>query len=275
MVTIIADIGGTKTRIATTSSELLSPVRIDTSQSYAEGLATLVRIARELSNGQPIEQFIAGVPGVLDTEHHMLLNAPHLQGWNGMSLVDDLQQQLGCSVVLQNDTALVGLGEAHYGSGRGSRIMMYLTISTGVNGVRIVDGHIDTSAQGFEVGGQYLSHGDILETFEELVSGTSIERRHGKRPKELGMDSPVWEDLARITAIGIHNTILEWSPDTVVLGGSMFNTIGINVDRVRAHLTEIMHKFLSIPRIEHSALKDDGGLYGGLALSKSQIPISG
>ena len=46
-----------------------------------------------------------------------------------------------------------------------------------------------------------------------------------------------WEELAETFAIGLHNTILHWSPDRVVLGGSMFNEIGISVERHGGKLT--------------------------------------
>ena len=271
MTTILADIGGSKMRFAL-ASEALTPIYSDTPQQYDEGLAQIITTAQTLLGDQRVERLIAGIPGVLTLDKRSLAYAPHLPDWDDKPLAHDLEHALGCSVVLENDTALVGLGEAHYGAGKGSNIMMYLTISTGVNGVRIVDGKIDRSTVGFEIGGQYLPHIDnpaTLQTFEEMVSGTAILKKYGVHPRELGIDSPVWEDLARITAIGVHNTILEWSPDTVVLGGSMFNEIGIKVARVEAHLREIMHKFPTIPRLVHSSLHDDGGLYGALVLSKN------
>jgi predicted NBD/HSP70 family sugar kinase len=98
-----------------------------------------------------------------------------------------------------------------------------------------------------------------------LISGSAVEKRYGVHPLELGADTPVWEELARIAAIGIHNTILHWSPDTVVFGGSMFNEIGIPIESVKVHLAAIMKKIPQIPNIVHSSLHDEGGLYGGLA----------
>ena len=263
---LLGDIGGTNMRLAR-AQEPLSPVHIKTPQTYEEGLSQIIRTAREISGSEPIESIIAGVPGVLSLEKDRLLRAPHLTQWVDRLLVRDLNEALGATVILENDAALVGLGEAHYGAGRKSAIMVYITISTGVNGARIVEGRIDRSINGFEVGSQYLSHGDTLETFEGLVSGTAIHKKYGVSPKELGLDHPVWEELARTVAIGVHNTILEWSPDTIVLGGSMFNTIGINVSRVRDHLKDIMHAFPDIPHVFHAELGDDGGLYGGLVLS--------
>jgi predicted NBD/HSP70 family sugar kinase len=167
-------------------------------------------------------------------------------------------------VYFENDTALVGLGEAHYGSGQGSEIFVYVTVSTGVNGVRVVHGRIDASTQGFEIGGQYLNLGNTT-SWEEIISGTAIQKRFGVPPKELGKGNAIWEELAETMAFGLHNTILHWSPDRVAIGGSMLNEIGISVERVSLHLKRIMRKFPKVPDIVHSQLKDVGGLYGGLA----------
>ena len=130
--------------------------------------------------------------------------------------------------------------------------------------MRVIDGAIDRSTQGFEIGGQYLFVDDIPTSLENLISGSAITKKYGKHPKEIEKDSPVWEELASLTAYGVHNTILHWSPDRVVLGGSMFNEIGISALRVHTHVQEIMKKFPSIPDIVHSTLKDVGGLYGAL-----------
>src|SRR6185436_9338463 len=55
----------------------------------------------------------------------------------------ELNKLFNCPVYLENDAALCGLGEASVGAGQGSKIMVYLTISTGVGGARIVGGKID------------------------------------------------------------------------------------------------------------------------------------
>ena len=107
--------------------------------------------------------------------------------------------------MLENDAALVGLGEATDGAGKGSAILAYVTISTGVNGARIVDGQIDRATYGFEIGEQYVD--DSARTFEELVSGRAIAARFNIPPRELGKDHPVWDELARFTARALHNAI--------------------------------------------------------------------
>jgi hypothetical protein len=100
----------------------------------------------------------------------------------------------------------------------------------------------------------------------DIFSGTAIAERFGvKSPKELGKDHPVWEELARACAFALYNTLLHWSPDRIVLGGSMFNDIGISIERVSAHLRDINRAFPTMPDIAHSSLGSVGGLWGGLA----------
>ncbi len=241
------------------------PSIMETPQSYDVGLKDLTDTALALAKGSTIEAMAVGFPGVLSHDKRVILSSEHLGGWAGHMFADDIERLILTNVNLENDTALVGLGEAVQGAGRGGAIVAYITISTGVNGVRIVDGGIDRSTLGFEIGGQYLSIDDKLSTLEDLVSGSAIEKKYGMHPRELGKDSPVWEELAPIVALGIHNTILYWSPERVVLGGSMMNEIGISIDSVKGHLATFMKKLPKIPDIVHSTLHDEGGLYGGLA----------
>ena len=144
-------------------------------------------------------------------------------------------------------------------------MVVYITVSTGVNGGRVANGRLDKGRQGFEIGGQYLNI-DPTINFEDMVSGSAVQKQYGKHPKELGKDNPLWDELAVLCAFGVHNTILHWQPDVVVLGGSMFNEIGISVPKVAENVKKIMKKSPHVPDIVHSALGDLGGLWGSLAL---------
>ncbi len=107
---------------------------------------------------------------------------------------------------------------------------------------------------------------------EEYISGAALERRLGKKPEDI-LNPVVWEELARHLAYGLNNTILHWSPDIVVLGGSMIvREVGIKIPRVRAHLAKIL---TIIPPTEHppiisATLGDFGGLHGALALIRTR-----
>ncbi len=267
---ILADIGGTKIRVAG-SVDLESfgePVILDTPKEYDDALTVLTSAMTQIAGPLPITKVAIGIRGNISRARDSMIDTGPLHSWSGRSLSSDLKKALNCeSVILENDSAMVGLGEAIFGAGKNAPIVVYMTVSTGIGGVRIVDGNIDRFHQGFEPGGQYLSMTPQL-TLEDIASGEAVSKRFGMHPKEIGKDNPVWEELAEKFAYGLHNTILHWSPERIVLGGSMLNEIGIPVERIAHHVQLLMKKFPKIPNIVHSSLGDLGGLWGALAVHR-------
>jgi fructokinase len=181
-------------------------------------------------------------------------------------------------IYLENDAAVAGLGEAVFGAGKGLEIVAYHTVSTGVGGVKIENGEIDHASAGFEPGHQILDidrtvlGDDIEPTLENLVSGTAIELRFGVKPYEIPQSDILWEELAEYLAQGLRNTVLYWSPDAIVLGGSM--VIGdpkIMVDAVRKYTVQSLDSFVPCPLIAEAKLGDEAGLYGGMALLSKKL----
>lgn len=263
---LLFDIGATKTRLVVSDGEKLGePVIISTHQNFDEAMRAFVVAAQKLLNGARPDTIIGGVAGPLDRAKTMVAHAPNLR-WSGQPLKKTLEDALGAPVTLENDAALAGLGEAMRGAGRGKKIVVYLTISTGVGGARIVNGAIDANVQGFEPGQQIIDAKTRL-TLEQAVSGSGIERRFGAKPQTI-TNPALWEELAETLAVGIHNSIVHWSPDIVILGGSMITgDPAISLERVRAHFAAISTIFPELTPIEKSAFGDPVGLYGALALS--------
>ena len=275
----LLDIGGTKTRIAVSHDAQAfasDPIKIDTPHTYDTGIRTLIEAVQKHAQGERIDTVVAGVAGPLDHATGTLIASPHLTDWVGKPIRDTLQHALGADhVVLENDTALVGLGEAHFGAGKGDRIMAYITVSTGVGGVRIVEGSIDRSTRGFEPGHQII---DIDKTYypslaahdvEDMLSGTATAKRFGKPAYEV-YEPDVWEDLATVLATTLNNTIVHWSPDSVVLGGSMIvGNPAISVERTAFHLEKICTIFPTKPPLKRALLQDVGGLYGAMARARA------
>jgi predicted NBD/HSP70 family sugar kinase len=269
----LIDIGGTKTRVACArrGEGIGQPIVFETPRDPGQGTARILDAVKSLAGPERVEAVAVGVPGVISRDRRKLVNIPNLPQWNGASLAESFERAFDAAVVLENDTALVGLGEATAGAGRGVSIVAYVTISTGVNGARIVDGVIDRADFGFEIGEQILGVGAEAPTWEDLISGKAIARRFGRPPRELGRDHPVWEELAQIAAIGLHNTIAYWSPQRIVVGGSMMKEIGISLDSVRKRLGALRRKNAALPKIVSGALGDHGGLWGGLARLSSVV----
>lgn len=272
---LLFDIGGTRTRLAISSGdETISGIEsFDTAQEFSGQLQALANAARKLTGGGKVEKIAGGLPGVLNREKTALLTSPHLPRWVGADLKKSFHNLFDGEVMLENDAALAALGEARRGAGKGYQIVAYIGVGTGVGGARIVDGKIDRKFAGFEPGHQIIDvdgtlHPDLAEPMrlEGLISGSAFERRFGKHPREI-TDEAVWDEAAKLLAAGLHNTVVHWSPEAVVLGGSMFKTPGISIDRVRDHLKGYLIIHPELPELRRAELGEESALYGALFMS--------
>lgn len=276
---ILFDIGGTKTRVVS-SDDLQSysePIKFNTPLSFREGIAAIMDAIDTLTAGKQMTAIAGGIRGPLNHEKTAIVSETVLTDWVGRPIVQSFQKRYRVPVYLGNDTAMVGLGEAVFGAGKGYNIVAYHTVSTGVGGARFVSGKLDVSSVGFEPGHQeldidrsVLGHG-TPNTLENLVSGTALERRRGKKPYDIPQDDPVWDELAGYLAYGLKNTILYWSPDIIILGGSMIvgNPRIFLADIIR-HTKKALGKLMPCPPIVDAHFRDDGGLYGAMALLKEK-----
>ena len=251
------------------------PKIVEAPQDFNTGMLLFEKITLELSGGKKINVAAGGIAGPLDREKTELINSPNLSGWIDKPLKETLRKIIKAPVYLENDAAVVGLGEAVNGAGKGEEIVAYITVSTGIGGVRIVDGKIDRNIFGFEPGHQII---DLTGTLcpmcnlaghlEGRVSGAALEARFKKKPHEI-TDSQVWEEAAKWLAYGLNNTAVYWSPSVIVLGGSMIiKSPGISIERVSHHLKKTLTIFPERPRLAKAELGDIGGLYGALEILK-------
>src|SRR3989338_5253936 len=143
MTYLLFDIGGTKMRAGISRDETLDHHEIfPTPSSFDEAIFLLDTFLKQYRKGT-LAAIAGGIPGPLDKEKNKLVRVQNLPLWSGIHIASRLQEQFNVPVFLENDTALVGMGEAVKGAGKGHRIVAYLGIGTGVGGVRIVDGKID------------------------------------------------------------------------------------------------------------------------------------
>ena len=271
---LLFDIGGTKMRLALSKDgeTFGEPKVVPTPKDFDEGMRVFKEAVDELSGGEKIEKAVGGMRGPFNKEKTMIINSSMLPLWDNKPLKEELEKIVGAEVVIENDTAIVGLGEMHSGAGQGVEIGVYITVSTGVGGARFVDGEIDENRFGFEPGHQIvdIKEGGDPVSLENLVSGTALEKRTGKKAYEV-TDPKIWDELAHYLAYGLYNIILQWSPDVVVLGGAMIvGDPAIDVEVVKKYLNKINTKFPELPEIKKAELKDFGGLHGALAFIKQQ-----
>jgi predicted NBD/HSP70 family sugar kinase len=237
-----------------------------TNHNFAEAMSQMKAIADDFSRGEKYHAVVGGVRAY-DKKKGQLFNQPNFPMWVDDPLLSKFKELFGPSVYIENDAALVGLGEAVYGAGKGSKIVAYITLSTGVGGARITNGKIDETSYSFEPGNMLISakNGEV-EYLEKLVSGTAVKEKYGKLPTDLE-DEMAWEEITELLAIGLNNVSVMWSPEIIVLGGSVPQRI--NFEKVNAYLKRFCKIYPETPLVKKDELGEKGGLYGALAYLKN------
>ncbi|MFC1731835.1 ROK family protein [candidate division KSB1 bacterium] len=277
---IVFDIGGTKMRMAGTRDlkEFVGePIVVETPTDFEDGMNILKEKINEISNGEKVEVIGGGIAGPFDKKTGSLISSPNLGGWVGKSIVSYLKEEFNVPVYIDNDSAVVGLGEMHYGAGNKEGIGVYMTISTGVGGARFVDGYIDEASVGFEPGHGIIDPDKSMcpdcesGELESYIGGAATEKRMGVKPYEI-TEPGFWDTYAKYLAYGLNNMIIHWSPKVVVLGGSMIvGDPAIPVGRTIEYLKEILTIFPELPEIKKAELGALGGLYGAMVLISQDL----
>lgn len=262
MTVLVFDIGATRIRMALASEDELGPVvRMETDPTVS-GFDRVLDAMQELAQGHRIAAVVGGTPGQLEGEKGRLVLAPNLPEWVGVPVLERLKARFECPVLVLNDVVLGGLGECHFGAGKPRGIMAYFTVSTGLNAVRIVEGKVDATIDRYEIGHHILeTESGEVETFESLVGGAAMEKRLGRKPREV-RDPEIWRTEERHLARGLYNVILDWAPDVVVFGGSMMRDI--NLTNLGVELRKLPEIMPSWPILKRATLKDTAGLLGGV-----------
>lgn len=189
---VAVDLGGTQIRTAILrGATLLSRVGMltgenPTPQRIIPRIFQAVDLALEQANVTLTQ--IAGIgiaaPGPLNSYTGVVYAPPNLPGWENVPLRTLFEERFPVPIFVENDANAAGLGEYMFGAGRGSRNIVYLTISTGIGGGVITDGKIleGTNGTAAELGHMTVDwHGERcncgnIGCLERLASGTGIAR---------------------------------------------------------------------------------------------------
>lgn len=177
------DIGGTKTAVLKArineGGELLCESRIEFKTMGPD--ATIQKIIEEAERLMPAVAIGISCGGPLDEEKGIINSPPNLPGWDGIKIVDILEERFGVPVLIRNDANACALAEWRFGAGRGSKNMVFLTFGTGLGAGLILNGQLysGTNGNAGEVGHVRLSEsGPIgygkLGSFEGFCSGGGI-----------------------------------------------------------------------------------------------------
>jgi glucokinase len=184
-----------------------------------------------------------------------------LPGWRGKSPVKDLAQVFSVQVALENDGDAAALAEAGWGAGRNRTRLIYVTIGTGIGGGIVLDGKLYRGVDGahpemghhvidpagpectcgFRGCWESLAAGPAMVTWLQRNAPDQYPHRAGitaKRICELARDAdPVAvhavETEAYYLGLGLANLINLFTPDAIVLSGSVMKSADLLMGRMR------------------------------------------
>src|SRR3954466_11944422 len=260
------DIGGTKVAVGIVddNGKVLARAETPTDQDhYSNGLEAIVRMLGETASqaGAAIGGIGIGSTGPVDPIRGEFGNVDFLPGWRGKNLVRDLEQSFHVRVALENDGDAAALAEAGWGAGRNRARLIYVTIGTGIGGGIIFDGKLyrgvdgghpeighhvlDPSGPpcscGFSGCWESLAAGPAMVAWIEDSAPVEYPHREGITAKricelarqgdELAMQAV--EHEAYYLGLGLANLISMFTPDAIVLSGSVMKSAPLFMDRIR------------------------------------------
>lgn len=255
------DIGGTKIAAGMVDEKggilcrLESPTQPE--HGFDHALARIAAMLREASRraGAPVTGIGIGCTGPIDPFTGIVGKVDFLPGWEGGNLADGLGSEFKVPVALENDADAAALGEAGWGSGRGKRNFIYVTISTGIGGGIILEGRLYRGVDGAhpEIGHHVIdatgpscfcgAHG----CWERLASGPAMvdwftsQLPAQKRPsasldaREICDRAVRGDELCRkavereafYLGLGLANLVTLFTPDAIALGGGVMKSANL------------------------------------------------
>jgi len=261
------DIGGTKIAVGVVddNGKVLSKKQAPTDPDrYGNALDLIARLLHETADesGVQLNGIGIGSTGPVDPIRGEFGDVDFLPGWRGKNPVKDLAQIFDLSVALENDGDAAALAEAGWGAGRNRTRLIYVTVGTGIGGGIILDGKLYRGVDGAhpEVGHQVidangpqcscgfrgcwesLAAGPAMAAWFEKNAPANHPQREGitaKRICELAQKGDEFalqavEHEALYLGLGLANLINLFTPDAIVLSGSVMNSANLFLDRIRA-----------------------------------------
>jgi glucokinase len=236
-----------------------------------------------------------GCGGPLDPELGVLLAPLHLPGWEDVPIVERARAAFGKPAAVENDATAAAAGEHRYGAGRGTRDMVYLTVSTGVGGGVVLGDRLfrGSTGNGGELGHVTVDwHGRLCRgcgrrgCLEAYASGTSI----AERAQEAGLAGAtaadvaagalagepvatrIWDETCEALACGITSLANLFEPELVVVGGGV-SRVG---EQLLAPVRRLVQEQVIGPRdrtvgVVQAALGDGVGVVGAACIAYERL----
>src|SRR5438105_6706250 len=292
-----ADIGGTKIAAGVVDDAGRVLARLETpteaARAYPDGLRHMIRMLREAAKqaNTGLSGIGIGSTGWVYPYTGEFGDVDFFPGWKGCNPVNDLAREFNVRVALENDGDAAALGEAAWGAGKGKSRLIYITVGTGIGGGIILDGRlyrgvdqahpevghhiVDPSGPlctcGFRGCWESLAAGPAMLAWAESKASLDYPHRRDLTAKRIFQLAREGDELAlsavkRETyylALGIVNLINLFTPDMIVLGGSIMKSSDLLLGGVREIIRQVC-RFVPFEKTELklASLGQDANLIG-------------
>mgnify|MGYP001371977533 CR=1 FL=1 len=117
------------------------------------------------------------VPGLVNHLTNRIAFSTHIPAQTEIDFVQQINEQTGLEVIVENDANAAAYGEYLLGAGRGNRDIFYLTLGIGVGGAIIINDKIWRGTSGFAGEFGYMTLNSEGMKLEEVASAQNIIRR--------------------------------------------------------------------------------------------------
>lgn len=290
------DIGGTKIAVGVVddSGKVLSRMEAPTDPNrYSDAIELIAHMLRKTAQraGTELSGIGIGSTGPVDPLRGEFGDVDFLPGWRGKGPVKDLAQVFNVRVALENDGDAAALAEAGWGAGRNRSRLIYVTIGTGIGGGIVIDGNLYRGADGahpemghhvvdpagpectcgFRGCWESLAAGPAMAAWVERNAPADYSHRPGitaKRICELARAGDptaiqAVEHEAFYLGLGLANLINLFTPDAIVLSGSVMKSAELFLGKIKA-LIRSGCRFVPAEKTELmlASLGDDTNLIG-------------
>ncbi len=273
-----------------------------------EVLATMVEAVAEVRAAVgEVEAVGFGIPSLVDAATGASISSVHLP-LDDVPFRDLMRKRLGLPVFVDNDVNLAALAEQRLGAARGARVVIMLTLGTGIGGAIVIDGQVFHGADGAagELGHVTVDvdgppcQGDCPNRgcLEVMASGTAMGREGERVAREhpasalgraLAQGVPVTgevvtdlalrgdtdaqgvlELIGRRLGAGLVGIVNTFNPDVVVIGGGASRSGDLLLEPARRVVAErALRPSRETVRIVGAALADEAGAIGAALFARA------
>lgn len=277
------DIGGTaiKYGVIAENAEIIwkSEMKTEAQKGGPSILQKALNIVEDIQKKHEISGICISTAGMVDTEKgEIFYAAPLIPDYAGTQFKKVLEEKFSLPCEVENDVNCAGLAEGNAGAAQGAKVVLMLTIGTGIGGCILIDGQVfhGASNSACEVGYMHMLGSDF-----QTLGASSIMTKKVAQLK--GESTDAWsgyhifesakagdeicikaiDEMTEVLGRGIANICYVINPEVVVLGGGIMAQEEYLRGRIRSALDKyLIESVAKHTRLEFAAHRNNAGMMG-------------